>query len=1287
MKQIILAFFLSLTFFNAQANHTIGGEFSYKRIGNRLYEITYKVYRDCSGISICSSCTGHCSRVVNIFGSSQPNGVAHNLPPQTCTNTSYGTATLTRNASSVVYDAVQLCDLVKSVCNNCNTRTSGTFSPGIEVYTFNGTVNLSSIPSSCCWVTIGTGDCCRNSAISTIISPSSNSTYHEIQINTCVSQENSGPVFLNKPSPVTANGGEYIYNLGAYDPDGDSISYRLGVTKTASNTSVPYSSPFSVEVPFPYLGYPGQSPPLQAPSGIQINQQNGTIRFMTVGQFLSNLTLEVLEWRKVNNVPTLLSISSRENQFYSINYPISNLPEIKVYENGTVTNSNSFDVINGSQKCFDIVALSGDSLLNDSTDIEVIHSNVGFLSNMTVTRPFNPATRHINGPKNDTIRVCVLNSSPDLTKVHNQFILVKTRNKICPLPAQNLRVLTLKVYDSPKGVIEKQPFILNAPSAAWFRKTNLSPHNPDSTIWYLETAPSSNIFNIIQVGSDSAQNIVLTQAGFHKLRVSIYAANGSRVNITDSINTKQIGVFAQSISPTICFKDTTARINIQKFGGMGTRLVSLQRFGSSYLPYVRNWQQADSFTNLSAGTYFLKIRDSLNNRDSVIVNILSNSAEFVYVSGNISQINCHGDSSGAVALVFNGGDSFGKRFYSKDSLTWQNSNSFQNLPAGNHTFYVRDSLGCTDSRIIPLTQPSIIKPNLSLSQVIRCKGDTNARISIFPTGGFSPYQSRLNNGNFASFTTNYNNLKPGFYTVEVKDVRGCIQSQSITITEPSTQFVASATVNHPACYLQTGSATITAEGGNKPYQYWLSGFPPSSSPTITNILRGYSTLYARDSTGCVVIFTIHLINPPILSTNATHKEQSCFGINDASISIVGIGGVRPFQYKINNGNYAQDSVFSSLGNGIYQVSLRDSFGCVKNHQITINPKSKIITTFTTTPESCKNAKNGSVKAEISGGKAPYTASWLLNPPINGLQLNNQSTGKYPFLVIDSALCQQVDTALIPIISPFEGEVICGVSVIQSSQFKQITWNKTPDKKVFAHKIYYQTALTTTPTLIANIPVQEPSLAIDSISPKNQLCFYSISSVDSCGSESPLSNTMSAPFLLANKNGSAIDLSWSNKYGPFGLFGYQLYKSTNNNPFLPIVLLDASDSTYTDLLNTNTLSKYYLEALYSPKCSNNFNVYSNEVSIMANALAEIKTKNAGFSLYPNPTENWVKIQSKTSQTFHTIRIYNMQGQLVLKKELKNATLETELDLSNVSKGVYQMLVESDNKNEILTLLVQ
>jgi hypothetical protein len=419
LKTILRILFFGLTLFlvqtDSKADHVVGSDVAYTCLGSGNYNLTFKLYRDCQGIQLCPGCPNglspSCAISVGITGATIPTGA--NIPAQTCTGVNFGNTSLTVVPGISGLDVIQLCALTKTICSNCGTRTPGTFTPGIEIYVFTGMVNLSAIPSNCCLVRIGWQTCCRNNAITTLQNPASLGFFTETLINRCATPCNSSPTFTNDAVAVACAGQEFAYNLGAIDPDGDSLSYRFGQSLVAPGAGAPYASPYSPNVPFPYLGVPGQSPPLLPPLGIFIDPMSGDIRFTPLGTFVANLVVEVLQWKIVGGVYVLMGVTRRDIQFYSQVCPNNNPPVIRTYkEDGTLTAPSPnfvYGVCAGQPFCF-IVSAWDNTAGWDTTDLNWPQPVGGpdpnpiFTTGGTITRLYNPNTRAVLGPKFDSVK-------------------------------------------------------------------------------------------------------------------------------------------------------------------------------------------------------------------------------------------------------------------------------------------------------------------------------------------------------------------------------------------------------------------------------------------------------------------------------------------------------------------------------------------------------------------------------------------------------------------------------------------------------------------------------------------------------------------------------------------------------------------------------------------------------------------------------------------------------------------------------------------------------------------
>jgi hypothetical protein len=114
---------------------------------------------------------------------------------------------------------------------------------------------------------------------------------------------------------------------------------------------------------------------------------------------------------------------------------------------------------------------------------------------------------------------------------------------------------------------------------------------------------------------------------------------------------------------------------------------------------------------------------------------------------------------------------------------FQNSNTFNNLVAGNYTISIKDKKGCIGTVSVTITQPlptaSLIIALVNKTDV-SCKNGSDGMIQVSASGGTSPYLFSLNGGPYTSNAT-FVNLTAATYTVTVKDANGCTSSISVTV--------------------------------------------------------------------------------------------------------------------------------------------------------------------------------------------------------------------------------------------------------------------------------------------------------------------------------------------------------------------------------------------------------------------------------------------------------------------------------------------------------------------------
>lgn len=149
----------------------------------------------------------------------------------------------------------------------------------------------------------------------------------------------------------------------------------------------------------------------------------------------------------------------------------------------------------------------------------------------------------------------------------------------------------------------------------------------------------------------------------------------------------------------------------------------------------------------------------------------------------VDSISCFGSADGAILAFATGGRP-------EYSYAWQDGTrgSFREaVDAGTYTLELTDSVGCTITESVTLTNPEEIVASILDRENLTCFGDSTGAFTLSAAGGLPAYS-------FSADGTNYQtdprvaNLLAGDYTLYVRDRNGCQDSLSGSLTQPE-EFV------------------------------------------------------------------------------------------------------------------------------------------------------------------------------------------------------------------------------------------------------------------------------------------------------------------------------------------------------------------------------------------------------------------------------------------------------------------------------------------------------------------
>jgi len=287
---------------------------------------------------------------------------------------------------------------------------------------------------------------------------------------------------------------------------------------------------------------------------------------------------------------------------------------------------------------------------------------------------------------------------------------------------------------------------------------------------------------------------------------------------------------------------------------------------------------------------------------------------------------------------------------------------------------------------------------------------TNATGGIWTggTGTFDPNNTTL----FASYTPSVAEIAAGFVELTLTSTGaggGCTNAPDVVKIFISADITVTVIPPTLDCYGSAETATASATGGIGAFSYSWSTGAITSSVTVG---AGTYSVIVTDAAGCFGSSSFSLTTPSALGISLSSTDISVDGATDGTATASPTGGTLPYSYLWNNGQTTQTS--TSLGYGVYTVTVTDANGCTISGSVVVNKPSCLgfDVTSTGTNVDCNGNSNGTATANGTGGTAPYSYSWNTVPAQTTQTAVNLSAGIYSILLTDANGCVNVDNITI-----------------------------------------------------------------------------------------------------------------------------------------------------------------------------------------------------------------------------------------------------------------------------------
>lgn len=314
LRFITVLWILLLATGQASATHIVGGELTYKHLGNNVYQVRIDLYQDCL--------TG------------DPQAIAQDNP---------ALIRIFSADNTYLVDSIYMSSSIAVPPNFSNECVNNPPNTCLRRATF---IKNYTLPPSIAGYQIVVQRCCRNGSIVNIQNPGAvGATYTcTIPPQAVPSGINNSAQFQNYPPQIICVNNPLVYDHSATDADGDSLSYEFcqAYVGGSPNDAKPLPAP-PPYIPVQYIGAYSAAAPMGGNPQIQINPASGIISGTPniMGRFV--VTVCCHEWRN----GTIINTVKREFQFVVTNCSkavVANIPQYSEEFNTYIVKCDGFTV-------------------------------------------------------------------------------------------------------------------------------------------------------------------------------------------------------------------------------------------------------------------------------------------------------------------------------------------------------------------------------------------------------------------------------------------------------------------------------------------------------------------------------------------------------------------------------------------------------------------------------------------------------------------------------------------------------------------------------------------------------------------------------------------------------------------------------------------------------------------------------------------------------------------------------------------------------------------------------
>ena len=273
--------------------------------------------------------------------------------------------------------------------------------------------------------------------------------------------------------------------------------------------------------------------------------------------------------------------------------------------------------------------------------------------------------------------------------------------------------------------------------------------------------------------------------------------------------------------------------------------------------------------------------------------------------------------------------------------------TFNNLEAGLYVLQVVDANNCPTSYNFTVPDgPSCCTVSATGTNP-SCSGFTDGNITSIPSGGIPAYNYQWydisNTPIPGEVNQSIGNIGDGTYIIEITDVSGCVNRDTVTIAAPPALNGNIVTLPINCNGVCDGILEFAnASGGIAPYDFSINGGTFQANNIFNNLCQGSYTITMQDANGCTLPLNSSITEPSNLILLDTLINNEICSQTDGEIYVSALGGTPGYTYDIG-GTTNMTGIYTGLSSGNYMAIVTDQAGCVDSvpvflpHSLAPNP--------------------------------------------------------------------------------------------------------------------------------------------------------------------------------------------------------------------------------------------------------------------------------------------------------------------------------------------------------------